>query len=129
MKPSTTRRRLGTTEITRSTRMIRMARSTESPFAPGSSEMATMTKSKLFQPLKKNRWRCMTSFRNISTVKIARQMMSIRISNGPARCISPLEVCIPRTTALIRITASMKWPKARVLRTVSIFLIMLCPVF
>jgi hypothetical protein len=54
MNPSTTRRRRGATEMTRSTRRMRSARSTDMP-PPRASAIPTITKSKMFQPDRKNR--------------------------------------------------------------------------
>jgi hypothetical protein len=53
--PSTTRLSEGETEMTRSRRRIRSARRTLKVCAPGTSEMPTMTKSKMFQPERKKR--------------------------------------------------------------------------
>ena len=52
MKPSTTRRSRGATEMTRSTRR---ARSTLMPSDPGATDSPTIAKSKTFHPLVQKR--------------------------------------------------------------------------
>ena len=54
-KPSTTRRRRGATEMTRSTRRMRKARSAEKPWLAGASETPTITRSNTLQPSRKKR--------------------------------------------------------------------------
>ena len=71
--PSTTRRSDGTAETTRKTRKMRNARKTESPCAPGTSAMPTITKSKMFQPERKNLGPKATSLSKSSTTKMAKQ--------------------------------------------------------
>jgi hypothetical protein len=66
--------------------------------------MPTMTKSKTFQPDRKNASRYATSLRAISTTKTARHAMSSATISGPQRDMSVGEVSIPRRMALKRIT-------------------------
>ncbi len=109
IRPSTTRRRDGTTETTRSNRRMRRARRTERPWALGTREIATMMKSKTFQPDRKNPPPRAMSLSAISTMKMPRQILSsVRIS-GPAAAMSVLEVSIPRMIALKRITPRMRF--------------------
>lgn len=109
MKPSTTRRSVGATEMILRSRRIRRARSTERPWVTGTRAMATMTKSKTFQPERKKERPRAKIFSAISTTKIDRHRTSRKTISGPATAIAASEVSSPRTTALNRITQVMKF--------------------
>jgi|GEM_PF-4282486 len=113
MSPSTTRRRVGATEITRNSRRMRSARKTESPWAAGTSAMATMTKSKLFQPSRENCQRGTTILAASSNTEIVRHAASNASTRGPARAIMTSEVSTPGTMALNRMTPRKKDRKCR----------------
>ena len=109
----TTARICGTTDMSRSTRKIRRARSTDSGPAAGSQAIPTMARSKTFQPLEKNRPRKTQSFNPSSTVKIASAARSKAISSGPAASMTAGQVSSPRVIELMIMTAMIAALKAR----------------
>jgi len=111
--PSTTRRRVGATEITRHSLRMRRARKTESPWAAGTSAMATMTKAKVFQPSRENCQRSTTILAASSNTEIVRHAASNASTRGPARAIMTSEVSTPGTMALNRMTPGKKDRKCR----------------
>lgn len=66
--------------------------------------MATMTKSKTFQPLRKNPSRYSQSFIAISLTKIVSAMVSRTRKKPPACAMANGQVSRPRAMALIRMT-------------------------
>ena len=107
--PSTTRRNRGAAEMTRSTRKMRKARRTDSPWVAGISAIPTIKKSKTFHPERKNRAPWAISFSATSITKIARQIQSnVRIT-VPAAPITSGDVSRPKRMALKMITPMMNW--------------------
>ena len=107
MNPSTTRRRLGTVEIRRKTRKIRNARIAEKPWVAGIKDTATIRKSKMFHPSRKNRARYTISLASSSATKIPRHTLSSSRIKLPARAMIVLDVSIPSKIALKIITHMM----------------------
>ena len=106
--PAMTFRMLGTTESSLSARRMRSARRTENCCEAGTNATLTITKSKMFQPLRKKPRRYANIFIASSTTNIAIAMRSSTRRSPPKRAINSGEVSSPSPIALITITAVMK---------------------
>jgi hypothetical protein len=107
-RPVTTRRIALNCEISRSTRNMRKARSTENAPEDGISAMATMMKSKMRHGSRQKPVKLAVSRAAISATKMARHSLSMNMSTGPNRSIHQGEVSSPRVMALTTMTAMMK---------------------
>jgi SAM-dependent methyltransferase len=94
-------------------RRTRKERSTAQTPLPGTRAIATTRKSKTFHPLHQKRNRNAASLREISTMKIARHILSTRTSQKPYRSIRLRSVSKPRITAFTKITAMMNFCTGR----------------
>ena len=101
----------GTIASKRNALMMRKARNTERGPAVGTHAIATITKSKMFQALRKKRPRYNQILRPISAVKNQSASVSSVSNRGPAVCIASGQVSRPSVTALIAmmiVTARLK---------------------
>ena len=105
--PETTRLRVGTAVMSRSTRKTRSARSTENVSVAGTSAMPTTTRSNTLHGSRKNAtlWTVMRAVSSITNT--ARMMRSTSSSAGPAAAITLCEVSSPRMTALTMMSDMM----------------------